>query len=641
MSRTVAGLAIATLACGWLAAAAADDPPNTLTEAERRSGWRLLFDGRSTDGFRNYGQRGTPAGWTVKDGVLVNTGTSDLVTVDAFDHFDLVLDYRLTAGGTSGVLFHVTETDARPELTAPEVLLLSPSAPGAERAGWMRGLFEPKKEGWVVNVEVAAGRPRREMVEAERPADAWNQLYLRVAPQSGEVCLNSMRYYRFQKGDPDWESRAKEEVQANAEFGKAARGPICLRAAGGGLELKSIKVRELDAEARPMRVVEDAALPVKDEPAFPGIEWEGWSPVNDDGTPAVPLRSLTLTHAGDGSGRRFVLDQVGMIHVVPREPDAEGWRAKLFLDLRPQTAPWRTADEEGLLGLAFHPRFREKGEFFICYCVKGEPRRQRISRFRVSADDPDRADPASEEVLLEFPQPMPNHNGGSIAFGPDGFLYAGIGDGGGRDDILSNGQRLSTLLGKILRIDVDRRDPGLRYAIPTDGPFVGRANARPEIFAFGLRNPWQISFDRETGELWTADVGQSLREEINRVEKGGNYGWSLWEGTSPFGPDVTAPSTIAPVWEYDHQIGKSITGGFVVRRSPLAALEGGYLYGDYVAGKIWLLRPHADQSQTVNAVVPWNGLPIFGFGQDEAGVVYVLSSSPTGQSVYRLVSAER
>jgi glucose/arabinose dehydrogenase len=623
--------------------ARADTPPNALTEPERRTGWKLLFDGTTLDHFRGYRQAAVPAGWELEEGALLrrSAGAGDLVTRDTFEHFELVLDYRIAPGGNSGVMFHVTEAERAPWMTGPEVQILDNAAGrDPQKAGWLYQLYEPKKPDWLVDVEVKAGRPRREWLDATRPAGEWNQLYLRVAPDSGEVCMNGVSYLRFRKGDEEWLKRvAASKFKAFPEFGKATRGHICLQDHGDEVAFRSIKVRELDAQGAPLGVMPEDTLALQPEPAFPRITWEGWSSENDDGTPAEPLRPLTVTHAGDGTGRRFVLDQSGMIHVVPRELSTDSPQARLFLDIRKQTAPWRKADEEGLLGIAFHPWFHETGEFFICYCLKGEPRIQRISRFRVLRDAPDRADPASEEVLLEFEQPLPNHNGGSLTFGSDGFLYAGIGDGGGRDDPLGTAQRLDTLLGKILRIDVERRDAGKTYAVPADNPFVGQADARPEIFAFGFRNPWQISIDRQTGRRWTADVGQDLREEIDVVEKGGNYGWSLREGSGSFGPAVATTPSIDPVWEYDHRIGKSITGGFMVRGSPIPELEGGYLYGDYVSGRLWLLRPHADPRQTVNAVVPWNGLPVFGFGHDEAGDIYVLTSSPTGQGVFRLVPA--
>jgi glucose/arabinose dehydrogenase len=616
---------------GALLAAApcrAASPSNTITEPERRAGWRLLFDGHSLEGFRGYRKEGPGTGWVVEDGAIVRRGTNagDLVTKETFERFELELEFRVGPGGNSGVMFHVTESQPKPWMSGPEIQILDSAA------GLHSQRTDPQRTGWLYQLYEA--KP-----DSTRPAGEWNRLSLRVAPDSGQVCINGVRYFTFKKGSPDWDKRvAKSKFAKFPDFGRAERGHICLQDHGDEVAFRSIKVRELPAPGEPLTVRDDGAVPVRAVPAFPGIEWEGWSPVMDDGTPAPPLRPLLVTHAGDGSGRIFVLDQAGMMHVVA-PADAAGWKpARLFLDLRERTAPWGKENEEGLLGLAFHPRFRETGEFFICYCVRGDAKRtERVSRFRVHASDRDRADPASEEVLLSIEQPFPNHNGGSIAFGADGLLYVGLGDGGGANDPLATGQSLGTWLGKILRIDVDRRDPGKAYAVPADNPFVGREGARPEIFASGFRNPWQIAFDHETGRLWAADVGQQLLEEIDVVEKGGNYGWSLKEGTSAFGSAATATDVIDPVWEYDHGVGKSITGGFVVRGSNVPALDGGYLYGDHVSGRMWALWQQPD-GRIENKAVPWNGLPIFGFGRDEAGNVYALTSSATGQGVFRITA---
>jgi glucose/arabinose dehydrogenase len=329
-----------------------------------------------------------------------------------------------------------------------------------------------------------------------------------------------------------------------------------------------------------------------------------------------------------------VLDQSGMIHAFKPGSTA----ATLFLDLRPGTAPWAKANEEGLLGLAFHPRFKETGEFFVSYSLKSKPRTEVVSRYRVKPDDPDRADPTSEEVILTIDQPFHNHNGGSIAFGNDGYLYIGLGDGGSRNDPLDAGQDLGTWFGKILRIDIDNRSEDRNYAIPADNPFVDRPDAKPEIYAYGFRNPWQISCDRETGRLWAADVGQELWEEIDIVEAGGNYGWSRFEGLLPFGPQAAGDPTDPyrpPLWQYDHQIGKSITGGCVYRGTKVPALAGAYLYGDHVTGRVWALKLDDDTQTIENWSIPWQGLPVFGFGQDEAGEVYLTTASPTGQGVFR------
>jgi glucose/arabinose dehydrogenase len=633
-------------------------PPNTLSEAEARTGWRLLFDGRTLDAFRGYRKESVGEGWAVEDGAIVRkaAGAGDLVTRDVFGAFELQIEYRISSGGNSGLMFHVTEEEKAPWMTGPEVQILD-NAMGKDpqSAGWLYQLYQPSKPRWLVSAEKEAGRPDAAAdrpIDATRPAGEWNHLYLRVAPDAGEVELNGVNYYRFQKGSKDWAERvAKSKFAAYPGFGKAEEGHICLQDHGDRVAFRSIKIREIPARgAEPSAGLPgEPVLPVRAVAAFPGVEWEGWSPETADGKPAPALRPLVVSHAGDGSGRKFVLDQAGMIHVLPAGGDGEAVaRAKLFLDLRPATAPWGKANEEGLLGIAFHPRYRENGQFFVCYSVGGERRGQRVSRFRVSKDDPDRADPASEEVILFIEQPYSNHNGGSIVFGPGGHLCIGLGDGGLRNDPDSNGQNLGTWLGSILRIDVDRRggidgqDEARPYGIPADNPFRSTPGARPEIYAYGFRNPWQLSFDPPTGRLFAADVGQELWEEIDLVIAGGNYGWSLKEGSKPFGPVASHVATIDPVFEYDHRIGKSITGGFVYRGGAVPVLEGRYLYGDFVSGRLWAVT--IEDSDTgparavANAAIPWNGLPIFGFGQDEAGEAYVLTASAAGQGVFRLVA---
>jgi glucose/arabinose dehydrogenase len=313
---------------------------------------------------------------------------------------------------------------------------------------------------------------------------------------------------------------------------------------------------------------------------------------------------------------------------------------KLFLDLTPKVHDWLRDNEEGLLGLAFHPKYTENGQFFVYYSSAQEPRTSIVSRFQVSSDDPNRADPESEVVVMKIPQPFANHNGGSIAFGPDGYLYIGLGDGGGRNDPIQSGQDLSSWMGSLLRIDVDQSSGERAYGIPSDNPFLDRENARPEIFAYGFRNIWRLAFDRETGELWAADVGQDRWEEINVVEAGGNYGWSLREGSFPFGNSAGSPEDplIGPVWEYDHMVGKSITGGYVYRGSRMPILQGVYLYADYVSGKIWGLRRDAETGQVEkNFGISDGGLPVLAFGEDEQGEVYYLLESATGEGIFRFV----
>ncbi len=633
--RVVLGLVIV----GTGRQAAAELAPNTLTQPETRSGWQLLFDGESLDGFKGYRTDLPGAGWQVRDGAIVRTDPAgDLLTNETFDSFELQLEYRISPGGNSGLMFHVTEDADRPWQTGPEVQILDNAAgEDPQQAGWLYQLYQPKAPKWATRQEQTAGLPAADVIDATRPAGAWNHLYLRVTPGSGEVCLNGVSYYKFVMGSDDWNKRvAASKFGKYPQFGKTGRGRICLQDHGNEVAFRSLKIRRLPDGKLPQEP-NDGMLPVAAVSAFPEIEWQGWSAESEDGKPVPPLRPLLLTHAGDGSGRRFVLEQSGMIHVI----DAAGRRAELFLDLREATRPWNKANEEGLLGLAFHPRFTETGEFFVCYSPVTSPKADRVSRFRVSPTDPNRADPDSEEVVLEVTQPFPNHNGGSIGFGPDGCLYVGLGDGGSRNDPLDNAQDATSLLGKVLRLDIDRRDAGKGYAVPSDNPFVGRDNVCPEIWALGFRNPWQLSFDRETGQLWLADVGQDLQEEINLVEKGGNYGWRRREGSYPFGSVTATAPMIDPVWEYDHQVGKSITGGCVVRGGAIADLEGRYLYGDYVTGRLWALAipgmAGAEAPVISNLGIAWNGLPIFAFGLDEAGTAYVLTASRAGQGIFKLV----
>ena len=633
------GVLLAAVLMFGAGAAIADTLPNTLSEAERRGGWRLLFDGRSTEGFRNYRTDAVSPGWKVDDGCLVRAGkeAGDLVTRDEFDSFELQLEYRISPGGNSGLMFHVTEGSEKPWHSGPEVQIID-NAKGKDpqHAGWLYQLYRPLNAKWARQMEQAAGLNPPEVVDATRPAGEWNHLYLRVTPAGGQVCLNGVQYYGFRLGSPEWDALvAKSKFAKFPGFGKAGKGHLCLQDHGDEVAFRSMKVRELPA-GTPVTWAEDGTLPVAAVPAFPDATWAGWAAESNDGKPSPPMRPLLVADAGDGTDRLFVADQSGMVHVI--RPGAT--EAKLVLDLRESTAPWTTWNEEGLLGLALHPRFKENGEFFICQSVKGgEKRMQHVSRFRMSKDDPDRADPRSEEVVLSIEQPFWNHNGGSIAFGPDGCLYVGLGDGGSRNDPFGHGQRLDVLFGKILRIDVDRQDAGLAYAIPSDNPFVGREGARGEIYAFGLRNPWQLAFDPPTGRLWAADVGQEVWEEIDLIVKGGNYGWSTTEGTKPFGSRAAAGPLIDPVWEYDHQIGKSVTGGRVYRGKAIPELVGRYVYGDFVSGKMWALAVDDAGRAKSNAAIPWSGLPIFGFGEDADGELYVCTSSPTGQGVFKLVPA--
>lgn len=385
--------------------------------------------------------------------------------------------------------------------------------------------------------------------------------------------------------------------------------------------------------------VDTSPLPLKVEPAFPNLTFTGWSPESPEGLPQ-PIRPIVLTHAGDGSNRVFVATQRGVIHVFPNDQAAT--KTEVFLDIQDRVIYNDKQNEEGFLGLAFHPKYVENGEFYVYYTTRKEPHTSVISRFRVSSSDPDKAVAVSEEEIMRIKQPFWNHNGGTVAFGPDGYLYIGLGDGGSANDPFGNGQNLETLLGSVLRIDVDRKDPGLNYAIPKDNPFVGKAGARPEIYAYGIRNIWRLSFDRETGTCWAGDVGQDLWEEIDIIKKGGNYGWNKREGFHPFGTNGSPPSPefIEPIWEYHHDIGKSITGGVVYRGSRLPVLQGAYVYGDYVSGKFWALRYDPKEHRVLaNHPIPSPKITVISFGEDEKGELYFMEPSPTGKGLYRFSPA--
>jgi glucose/arabinose dehydrogenase/sugar lactone lactonase YvrE len=392
--------------------------------------------------------------------------------------------------------------------------------------------------------------------------------------------------------------------------------------------------------AVPGQPVDETPLPVAAAVAFPDLTWTGWKP-EERGLP-TPLRPIVLTHAGDGSNRVFVATQRGVIHVFPN--DQKTTKTKVFLDIQSRVRYNDNSNEEGLLGLAFHPDYKKNGEFFAFYTDKNKPGHQNvISRFRVSKGDPDTADPGSEEELLRIEHKDWNHDGGTLVFGPDGYLYIAVGDGGSANDPHKNGQNLNTLLAKVLRIDVNKPGEETRYAIPKDNPFVGHKDARPEIWAYGLRNPWRMAFDRKTGKLWTSDVGQNLYEEIDILTAGGNYGWSIREGLHPFSANGTGPrkDLIEPIWEYHHDTGKSLTGGTVYRGKRLPELEGHYLYADYVVPRIWALRYDEDKGRVVaNRPIRDPNQPVMSFGEDENGEVYFLTYSATGKGIYWFVPAK-
>ena len=427
-----------------------------------------------------------------------------------------------------------------------------------------------------------------------------------------------------------------------------------------------------------------------------GVIFHDFAALAAKAEPAVGLKQvaeglvspLNLLPLDDGSGRLLIGDQVGTIHVLNKDGTLS---PELFADLKSRMVTLESAfDERGLLGVVLHPKFKENRRVFIYYSA---PRRASVptnfnhtthlSEFKVKADDFAKLDPDSERILLQFDEPQFNHNGGRMAFGPDGFLYIGVGDGGNKNDEgyghgpEGNGQNTSTLLGKILRIDIDKGSP---YSSPADNPFVGDSSARPEIFAYGFRNPWGVSFDRGgRRELFVADVGQDLFEEVNIVTKGGNYGWRAREGFHGFDPkktkkpaenaltvDVRGKPFVDPILEYPHppvskvdltaSIGISITGGYVYRGKALPELTGKYVFGDWSLnwglplGVFFAASPPQDgkgpwKLERLNAKIDgttkFTGY-ITGFGEDADGEIYVLvngRNSVTGKTgkVYKLV----
>jgi len=339
-------------------------------------------------------------------------------------------------------------------------------------------------------------------------------------------------------------------------------------------------------------------------------------------------RPVVITTAGDASGRLFIAEQRGLIRII-----ADGTvLAEPFLDLRSLIS---SGGERGLLGLAFHPDYQESGFFFVDYTDRAG--NTVIARYRVT-DNPNIADPSSAAILLQVEQPFANHNGGQLAFGPDGYLYIGLGDGGAGGDPFGAGQDLGKLLGKILRIDVD----SLPYRIPPDNPFLGTEGARGEIWAWGLRNPWRFSFDRESGDLFIADVGQDAAEEVDfqtaSSSGGENYGWNIMEADLCFEPagGCRRQGLTPPILSYRHDSlgGRSVTGGFVYRGRRIPALTGAYLFADFVSGRVWAARQSADG--VWESDVLWtSSLSISTFGEDEAGELY-LADYAAG-TIYRVV----
>ncbi len=608
--------------------ATAEPAVNTLTESEKKSGWKLLFDGETTDGWRNYKRDSISDGWRVVDGAItrVGKGAGDIVSAKQYDAFELSLEYQISKAGNSGVMFHVHENANSPWHTGPEIQVQD-NVDG----------HDPQKSGWLYQLYKPGNDQSGNTIDSTRPAGEWNELYIRINGNDCEVCMNGVRYYHFKLGDKNWEQKVSaSKFTKFDDFGNTGSGHICLQDHGNKVAYRNIKVREFAEDGSVPQPI-DGKLDLTADVAFPNLKWENWEPVNDSGQ-LRPLRLMELTPARDGSQRLFAASQYGAIWCFENRDDVE--TSHLVLDLREQVKDWknRGSNEEGLLGLALHPEFKKNGQLFVYYSHPTD-KKSVIARYTISKEDANRVDPKSGKIVMEIDQPFQNHNGGVIEFGPDGYLYIGLGDGGFRNDPTASGQNLSSLLGSILRIDVDQTTGKRAYGIPSDNPFVSHQGARPEIYAFGLRNPWRMAFDSQSGRLWVGDVGQELWEEVNVITKGGNYGWSNREGSHPFGnrPSVEGVSTpIEPVFEYDHRIGKSITGGRVYQSKRVESLTGKYLYADYVTGKIWALsyNPETGKATRNEQVIP-DSIPVVAFGEDQKGEVFYLTESSRGECIYR------
>jgi len=341
---------------------------------------------------------------------------------------------------------------------------------------------------------------------------------------------------------------------------------------------------------------------------------------------------VDIQNASDGTNRLFVVEQRGVISVFPN--NALSKTKKTFLDITDRV---NSGGEMGLLGLAFHPNYKNNGYFYVNYTTNSPSRRTIISRFKVTADA-DIAAKSSELILMQIAQPYSNHNGGQTSFGPDGFLYISLGDGGSGGDPQNYAQNLQSHLGKILRIDVDKSDPGKNYSIPADNPFKGNNTGnKEEIYAYGLRNVWKFSFDSVSKDLWAADVGQNVIEEISLIVKGGNYGWRCYEGTKTYNTNgCNSSNYIQPVFEYAHNSdgGFSITGGYVYRGKKVPELYGKYIYGDFVTNHIWALE--LKDGKALNNRLFTKAHQVSTFGVDEMNELY-FANYGTGK-IYRFKS---
>ncbi|MBS1518733.1 MAG: PQQ-dependent sugar dehydrogenase [Bacteroidetes bacterium] len=345
---------------------------------------------------------------------------------------------------------------------------------------------------------------------------------------------------------------------------------------------------------------------------------------------------IELVHAYDGTNRLFAMQQRGLIYVFNNDPNVSS--AKLFINLSGKVS--QSGNEKGLLGLTFHPDYENNRYFYVNYTFDSVSQTwTRISRFTASLSNPDTALVSTEYILFTLMQPFTNHNAGKVAFGPDGYFYFSLGDGGSGGDPNGNGQNRATFLGSLLRINVDSAGGGKAYSIPATNPYYGNMlGYKEEIFAYGLRNTWKFSFDELTGDIWAGDVGQDLYEEVDIIEKGKNYGWNKMEGFHCYGTcDTTGKGFTRPIWEYSHSIGNSITGGYMYRGSKLPGLYGKYIYADYGAGTVFALT--WDGVNATNQVLFDTNFAIPSFGVDQNNEIYVTRLSTTNGRIYKLYNS--
>ena len=338
---------------------------------------------------------------------------------------------------------------------------------------------------------------------------------------------------------------------------------------------------------------------------------------------------LGLEQPDDASGRFFVVEQRGLVRIIQNGSVL----ASPFLDISGKVY---FSGESGLLGVTFHPGYAQNGHFYVNYVrIVNSQRQSIIAEYKVLPTDPNQADLSSERILLTVNQPaFDNHKAGQLAFGSDGFLYFGLGDGGSSGDPFGNGQNTQVLLGKLMRIDVNSTTGNLPYAIPPDNPFA-IGGGQPEIWAYGLRNPWRFSFDPPSGRLFLADVGEASWEEVDLIDKGGDYGWNLMEGSHCYKPPSGCSSAglIMPTSEYSHGEGQAIIGGFVYHGSAIPALQGIYIFGDFAAGKIWGLQENS--GSWVRTLLASTGKNLSAFGRDQNGELYVVDY---GGAVWKVIA---